>query len=190
MKNKMIRAAVGSLAATVLLLAGYAATSRDLLLSLAITFGTVSYHLVMRLLVSLAFNRILHNRADLHRRWYRPRRWEAALYRILRVKKWKNRLPTEDPSLFNPKIHSWSEIAQAMCQAELIHETIVLLSFLPIGAGRWFGAYPVFIVTSLLSAAFDGSFAIIQRFNRPRVLRLAEKCSVSGQHDTVERINS
>ena len=46
------------------------------------------------------------------------------------------------------------------------------LSFLPIAAGIWFGAYPVFVVTSLLSAGFDLLFVMMQRYNRQRIMVL------------------
>ena len=59
-----------------------------------------------------------------------------------------------------------------MCQAELVHETIMLLSFVPILAYLWFGALEVFIITSILAAGFDGMFVIIQRFNRSRVINM------------------
>ena len=61
-------------------------------------------------------------------------------------------MPTYDSSLFDTKIQSLQEIVQAMCQAELVHETIVVLSFVPIVAGVWFGAYPVFVITSALAS--------------------------------------
>lgn len=54
-------------------------------------------------------------------------------------------------------------------------ETIVVLSFLPIASGIWFGAYPVFIITSVLSALFDLIFVVMQRYNRQRVLRLLQR---------------
>ena len=59
-----------------------------------------------------------------------------------------------------------------MCQAELVHETIVVLSFLPIAGGIWFGAYPVFIITSVLADGYDLLFVMMQRYNRQRVLTL------------------
>ena len=64
------------------------------------------------------------------------------------------------------------EIAQAMCQAELVHETIVILSFVPVAFSAVFGAFWVFLITSLCAAAFDLMFVIIQRYNRPRIIRL------------------
>ena len=59
-----------------------------------------------------------------------------------------------------------------MCQAELVHETIVVLSFLPILAGIWFGDFPVFIITSLVAAMVDMSFVIMQRYNRQRIMKV------------------
>ena len=84
-------------------------------------------------------------------------------------------MPTYDPKVFDSKLHTWDEIAQAMCQAELVHEVIVLLSFLPLFAAIPFGAFPVFLITSLISALYDLSFVIMQRYNRPRVVRIFEK---------------
>ena len=163
-----------SLAGTLLLSALYRATSGGVWLSLAITCGTVAYHIIMRLLVGLAFNAGMQNRANYTSRWYQVSRREMAVYEKLKVKRWKRGMPTYDPSLFDPRTHTWEEIVQATCQAELVHETIAVLSFLPIAAGVRFGAYPVFIITSVLAAACDMTFVIMQRYNRPRLIKLME----------------
>ena len=160
------------LAGTVILFLWHQSYPNDVLLSLTITFGTIAYHSIMRLLVGLVFRTAMHNKADYRKRWYRVSKRELAIYEKLRVKKWKSKMPTYDPTLFDPQIHSWDEIAQAMCQAELVHETIIVLSFLPIVGGIWFGAYSVFIVTSILAAWLDAMFVIMQRYNRQRVLKL------------------
>lgn len=167
-----------SLAATVILAISYKVTSSGILLPLAITSGTIAYHFVMRLMVGLAFHATMRNKADYRKRWYQVSKWEMAVYEKLKVKQWKRRMPTYDPALFDPRLHTWEEIVQAMCQAELVHETIVVLSFLPILAGIWFGEYPVFIVTSVLSAACDMVFVIMQRYNRQRVTKLLNRKSV------------
>ncbi len=104
--------------------------------------------------------------------WYQVSKSEMKLYEKLRVKKWKNCMPTYNPSLFDPRQHTWEEIAQVTCQAELGHETIVVLSFVPILAGHWLGGYPAFIITSILAAMFDMMFVIMQRYNRQRILKL------------------
>ncbi len=141
----------------------------------AITFGTCFYHFAMRLLVGHGIDRILGNHADYSRRWYQLLPFEARLYQHLRVKKWKGRMPTYDPDCFDPKQHSWEEIAQAMCQAEIVHEAIVVLSFLPLLGAIPFGSFGVFLITSFLAALYDLSFVIMQRFNRPRIIKLIEK---------------
>ena len=178
MAKKMTRAALFFMIGTVILTAFYKKATYGPALSLAITFGTVSYHLVMRLLVGGAFQAVMQNRADLRKRWYRVGRREMAVYEALKVKRWKRRMPTYDPALFDPRLHTWEEIVQAMCQAELVHETIAVLSFLPILAGIWLGEYPVFIVTSVLSAACDIVFVIMQCYNRQRVTKLLNRKSV------------
>ena len=144
-------------------------------LTLAITFATVAYHFCIRLLIGGIYSAVMQNRADYTRRWFQPGRGELALYERLHVKRWKAHIPTFVPDLFDPRLHTWDEIAQAMCQAELVHETIILFSFLPILAAVWCGALPVFVITSLLAACLDGVFVVVQRYNRPRILRLAER---------------
>ncbi len=175
MAVKMKLIAAISLIGTAAMAVCYKLTSVEILLSLAITFGTIAYHLTMRLLVGLVFDIVMKNKADCQKRWYRVSKGEVKVYEKLKVKKWKNKLPTYDKSVFDPKLHTWNEIAQAMCQAELVHETIAVLSFLPIFAGAWFGAYPVFIITSVLSAVFDMLFVVMQRYNRQRVIRLMKR---------------
>ena len=144
-------------------------------LPLVITFGTCFYHFAMRLLVGYGLNHVMKNKADYQKAWYQLKPFEVKLYKCLRVKKWKGSMPTYDPRVFDPKIHSWEEIAQAMCQAELVHEIIAVLSFLPLLAAIPFGTFPVFLITSLLAALYDLCFVIMQRYNRPRILKLINK---------------
>ena len=169
------------IAGTVLLSALYRETAYGVFLSLAITFGTTSYHVVMRLLVGLTFCVVMQNKADYKKRWYQVGEHEMAFYEKLGIKNWKRKMPTYDHTLFDPRVHTWAKIAQAMCQAELIHETIALLSFLPIAAGIWFGAYPVFIVTSVLAAGCDMLFVMMQRYNRQRIMKLLEHRSTLSE---------
>ena len=147
-------------------------TQKGMLLTLAITFGTVAYHFCMRLLVGIGIHGFLHNKVDYHKRWFKVGESEQILYRKLNVKRWKAKMPTYDQSFFDPKERSWDEIAQATCQSEIVHELIAVLSLAPIISAVWFGAWPVFIGTSLLSAGFDLMFAAMQRYNRPRIMKL------------------
>ena len=141
----------------------------------AITFGTCFYHFGMRLLAGHLINGRMRNRADYRKPWYQLHPFEMRFYKTLKVKKWKGSMPTYDPTVFDPKLHSWDEIAQAMCQAEIVHEVIIVLSFIPLFFAIPFGTFGVFLITSLLAACYDAAFVIMQRFNRPRILKLLEK---------------
>lgn len=175
MAGTMKTAALLSFGAAVLFAVLYRFVPEGYLLTVAIACGTTAYHFGMRLLVGALFNRRMKNRADYTRKWYQVGPAEQKLYRMLRVKRWKGRMPTYDKAVFDPERHSWDEIAQAMCQSELVHETIIVLSFLPVTASVWFGASAVFWTTSALAAAFDLMFVMIQRYNRPRIVRLIRK---------------
>lgn len=153
----------------------YSIFKTDIWLSLTITFVTTAYHFVMRLFVGFVFNQILNNKVDYNRKWFQISTVEVQFYNAIKVKKWKNRMPTYDPKQFSNQKHTWDEIAQAMCQAELVHETIAILSFLPIIMSIWWEAFGVFLITSVCAAFLDLSFVIIQRYNRPRVLRLIKR---------------
>ncbi|MBE5816312.1 MAG: hypothetical protein E7315_01145 [Clostridiales bacterium] len=172
MAKKMKITALVSALLTVLFAVLYKYTYTTLFLPLAITFGTTAYHLIMRLVVGAVINGIFHNRINYSLRWFRVGNTEQRLYKVIGVHKWKAKMPTYDPTIFDPKYHTWDEIAQATCQAELVHEAIIVLSFLPIISAVYFGSLSVFIITSVLSACYDGIFVIMQRYNRPRIIRL------------------
>ena len=153
-------------------------------LPVAITFGTCFYHFTMRLLVGYVLDRTMQNKADYYKPWYQLQPFEHKLYRVLKVKKWKSNMPTYNPSLFDPKLHSWDEIAQAMCQAEIVHEVIILFSFLPLLAAIPFGSFPVFLITSILAAMYDLTFVIMQRYNRPRILKYLQLSQKRAERST------
>lgn len=164
-----------SVAFTVLTVILFRCFNKGIYLTLAITFGTTAYHLGMRLLVGLLYNIKMNNQADYTKKWYQIRPWEIKLYRFLKVKTWKGKMPTYDPEIFSTKNHTWDEIAQAMCQSELVHETNVILSFVPLIASIFFGSFSVFLITSVCGAVFDLLFVVMQRYNRPRVVKMALK---------------
>ena len=92
----------------------YQKTLLGIWLTIAITFGTTAYHFIMRWVVAFIYNSIMHNRADYRKHWYQVSKSEMKLYEKLRVKKWKNCMPTYNPNLFDPRQHTWEEIAQVL----------------------------------------------------------------------------
>lgn len=143
--------------------------------ALSITAGVILYHFAMRLAVGYGINALMKNRANYKAWWFRERKWESGFYRFIKVKKWKKFAPTYAPDTFSPSVKSWEEIAMATCQAEIVHEIIIALSFLPLLLIIPFGEPLVFILTSVLSALIDAVFVILQRFNRPRIVKLIQR---------------
>ena len=142
---------------------------RNLFLSLAITAGTTGYHLVMRLLVGWLITLICRKPQNPDGFWFRQKSFERKLYRFLRVRRWKNNMPTYSPEEFSFEQNTPEQIIQNSCKAELVHEWIICASFLPLLASILWGAFPVFLITSLLAAGLDCCFVIMQRYNRPRL---------------------
>ena len=160
----------------------YKFLAANLFLSFAITFGTITYHFVVRLLIGLIYNIVLKNKVNYRRKWFLVTEKEMKIYQLLKVKKWKDKMPTYDKEAFDTSKHSWEEIIQTMCQAELVHETIIIFSFLPIIFSIWFGSIEVFIITSMLSALFDLVFVIMQRFNRNRIIKIKSRFNNKNIH--------
>lgn len=153
----------------------YQCNSNTVILSIAITFGTISYHFLMRLAVGYVVNGIFHNRLNYSRKWFQEKKFEKHLYEVLRVKKWKDKMPTFAPEMLDLKVHTWEEIAGAMCQSEVVHSIIVVLCFVPVLATEIWGTFWVFFITSVLAAGVESMFVIMQRYNRPRVIKMIEK---------------
>lgn len=160
---------------TIVCVVVYQCYKTSFVLTMGITFGTFTYHFLMRLVVGTIVDGIFKNRIDYTKWWFRPHRFEKKLYQFLRVKKWKKYIPTYDQKTFSSKEHTLEEIAQATCQSELVHEWIVLFSFVPLLFAIPFGSFFVFFFTSLLAACFDSTFVIVQRYNRTRILSLLRR---------------
>lgn len=182
MKKTLIGTSVSAVAGAVVSAVLYHVFYAPWLLTAAITLGTISYHLVMRLLVGGIVTITMHNHADYHKKWFQLSHFEERLYSGLKVKRWKNHLPTYAPESFSPEKHTFDEIAQAMCQSEIVHEINMVLSFPPLLASLWFGSFAVFCITSIAAACFDLLFVIVQRYNRPRIVKIAEKQRERRRH--------
>lgn len=175
MKKKMILITLVSLIGLFVSGAVCGFTKNQAFFPAAITFGTIFYHLSIRLAAGLLIDAKYHNQMDYTKKWFREKGFEPELYQKIQVKKWKKRLPTFDPQEFNLKSRSMTEIVQATCQAEIVHEVNMVLSFVPVVFSVWFGSLGVFLLTSCAAFLFDGIFVIIQRYNRPRLIRLLKK---------------
>ncbi len=101
-------------------------SDNELCYTLAITFGTFFHHFFMRLSVGGVINVVKHNQFDYSKAWFQKRAWEDYFYKRIRIKSWKTHMPTFAPELFDIKRHSMEELVMATCQAEVVHEVIVV----------------------------------------------------------------
>ncbi|MBQ3826288.1 MAG: hypothetical protein II811_09165 [Spirochaetaceae bacterium] len=138
-------------------------------LPFAITFGTTAYHFIMRLVVGLCVCKQLKLYCSQKR--FRVSAAEQRLYKLIRVKQWKDKLPTYHPDNFDLSKRKPSDILSAGLYAETGHTIMAVLSFPPMLLAVPFGAIEVFALTSILGCILDLLFVIIQRYNRPRLLR-------------------
>ncbi len=64
MKTKMIHGSIWISGCAVLSVGLYLITKNGILLSIAITFGTIAYHFLMRLIVGAIYNGAFHNQEE------------------------------------------------------------------------------------------------------------------------------
>lgn len=146
-----------------------------ILLASAITLGVIFYQLGMRLLIGNVVEGWFPKQFSFHQGWFCVRSGEMKLYQFLKVKQWKKHLPTYDPEKYDVRKHSVEEIIQTMCCAELDHELMLVLSYLPLILIWWFGDPAVFVITSVLASLIEVPFIVMQRFNRNRLVKIAER---------------
>lgn len=145
------------------------------LLALAITLLIVVYQLGMRLFVGNVIEQWFPKQFNVQQGWFKVQPGEMRLYQWLRVKQWKKHLPTYEPEKYDVRKHSIAEIIQTMCCAELDHEIMLVLSYLPVILIYWFGDPVVFAITSVSASLVELPFIVLQRFNRVRLVRIWER---------------
>lgn len=148
---------------------------KELCLFFGIFFMTAAYHLITRLVAGTFCDGALENGIDPDNHWFADSGAEQAIYRAIGVKSWKNRLPAPDAWKFSIKRRSLEDVIAESCRTELVHEIGAVASLLAILLTIPFGYLWFFIMTSVLGGIFDLVFVIVQRYNRPRLMRTAAK---------------
>ena len=145
-------------------------TASEKVLWIGIVTFTIMYHFWVRIIlgnVSKLFRK--HIRYD--QWWFKEHKFEKGLYKLLKVKKWKDKTFTYNPRDFDVKNKPLDEIANIMAKSEVDHwinECISLSTLLFIIP--WHQPI-IFIIQALAAMIFDSQFIIIQRYNRPRVIK-------------------
>jgi hypothetical protein len=137
-----------------------------------ITTFTILYRFGGRILLGKL---TLHMPLDHKHFWFREKCFERKLYKLLCVRKWKEKVLTYDPAAFSVQNHTLEEIATTMTKSETDHWINQLISLSTLLFAIPWGVFWIFFTTAILSMLFDAQFIIVQRYNRPIVLRLMER---------------
>ena len=148
----------------------------NIILWTGITAFTIMYHFWGRIIlnnVSKLFKKNIN-----YKQWlFKERKLEKKLYKILRVKDWKGKALTYNPESFSLKEHSLEEIANTMAKSEVDHWINEAISLSTMLFSLILGKFWIFCLTAVAAMIFDSQFIIIQRYNRPRIVKILEKKS-------------
>ena len=110
---------------------------------------------------------------------YRTFSWEreGRVYEAMGIRRWKDRLPDMSrlmPDMVKKKLSAADpmSLVQETCVAEFIHVVLSVLGLACLWLWPGFGGTAVTLVYILLG---NVPFIIIQRYNRPRLVRLYER---------------
>ena len=86
------------------------------------------------------------------------------------------------------KEHSLEEIANTMTKSEVDHWINEAISISTIFFSLIWGQFLIFFITALAAMIFDSQFIIIQRYNRPRVLKVLERMEKQNNNKEEVRV--
>ncbi len=129
----------------------------------------ILYHFGLRIFMGEVTKRFA---VDYNHGWFRERPFERSLYRLLNVRKWKDKVLTFDPASFDFRNRTLHQLATTMAKSELDHWINEIISVISIFFTLIWGCFPAFFITAVAAMLFDAQFILVQRYNRPIVLRL------------------
>ena len=149
----------------------------NIILWSGITAFTIMYHFWVRIIMGNA-SKLFKKHLNYEQWWFKEKKFEKEFYQLLRVKEWKGNSLTYNPESFSLKENSLEEIANTMVKSEVDHwiNEVISLSTL-LFAIPW-GQFWIFLITAIAAMIFDSQFIVIQRYNRPRVIKILEKREV------------
>ena len=171
-------------AATCFFLYYSAIHTHNAILWTGVTTFTVLYHFWGRILLGKLTLRL---RIDHRHWWFKERFFETRLYKLLHVRKWKEKVLTFDPDAFDLSKRTYEELIGAMTKAETDHWINELLSLSTLLFPLLWGQFWLFFGTAILAMLFDAQFIVVQRYNRPHLLRLIERIRKKEMRSPAEK---
>ena len=150
---------------------------------------TIMYHFWVRIIMGNV-SKLFKKHINYNQKWFKERKFEKGLYKLLHVKEWKGKALTYNPESFSLKKHSLEEIANTMVKSEVDHWINEVISLSTLLFIITWGKMWAFIISSIFAMIFDSQFIIIQRYNRPRIVKIIKKESQIQQKKAIATENS
>ena len=148
--------------------------NNKIILWTGITTFTIMYHFWVRIIMGNV-SKLFKKHINYNQWWFKERSFEKGLYKMLRVKEWKGKALTYNPETFSLKENSLEQIANTMTKSEVDHWINEVISITTIFFSIIWGQFFIFFITALAAMIFDSQFIIIQRYNRPRIIKVLER---------------
>ena len=155
----------------------------NIILWVGITAFTITYHFWGRIILGNV-SKLFRKHINYKRWWFRERKFEKKLYEILKVKKWKGKALTYNPEQFDLKQNSLEQILNTMTKSEVDHWINEAISISTMFFGLIWGETWIFVLTAIVAMLIDGQFIVIQRYNRPRVIKILERQAKKEENAT------
>jgi len=145
----------------------------ETILWIGIIAFTIMYHFWVRIIMGNV-SKLFKKHINYKQWWFKEKGFEKGLYKLLRVKEWKDKALTYNPESFSLKQHPLEEIANTMVKSEVDHWINELISLSTLLFIIPWGRTWAFVISAMAAMIFDSQFIIIQRYNRPRILKVLE----------------
>lgn len=144
-----------------------------------VTALMIMYHVLIRFSTPRILQLLHKKEYNSDNWWFKQKFFEKPVYKLCRVKRWKEKLITYDPETFLLSYTSPEGVVQSMCHAEVIHVLLGFESLLSILFGLIFGRTWIFVLTGCFAAVWELRFVMAQRYNRPRVKEIIRHRSMN-----------
>ena len=138
-----------------------------------VTF-TIMYHFWVRIIMGNVL-KLFKKHITYKQYFFKEKKFEKKFYDLIKVKSWKDKVLTYAPQEFDLKENSLETVANNMAKAELDHWINSLISISTISFGFFSNVFWPFIVSAIFAMAFETQFIVLQRYNRPRVVKIIER---------------
>lgn len=138
-----------------------------------VTF-TIMYHFWVRIIMGNVL-KLFKKHITYKQYFFKEKKFEKKFYDLIKVKSWKDKVLTYAPQEFDLKENPLETVANNMAKAELDHWINSLISISTISFGFISNVFWPFIVSAIFAMAFETQFIVLQRYNRPRVVKIIER---------------